>query len=116
VDVFQDVNGQMVLTPGIKVTGGTGGPVVDPQQRMGRAQSFASFAATSAKFRGLFAGGKAVTKEQVLKAVGGVDVNGTPVSDLIDILPSTARYQVAGSVLGGSRRARGARVAHLGHR
>jgi hypothetical protein len=92
VDVFQDPNGQMILTPGIKITGGTGGPVVDPEERMGRAQGFASFAASNELFRSLFVNNKAVTKDQVLKAVGNVLVDGVPVSDLIDILPSTARF------------------------
>jgi hypothetical protein len=92
VDVFQDPTGQMILTPGIKVTGGTGGPVVDPEDRLGRATGFASFAATNEAFRGLFAGGKTVTKDQVLNAVGNVLVDGVAVSDLIDILPSTARF------------------------
>jgi hypothetical protein len=92
VDVFQDATGQMILTPGIKVTGGTGGPVVDPEERLGRATGFASFAATNQAFRGLFAGNKTVTKDQVLNAVGNVLVDGVAVSDLIDILPSTARF------------------------
>lgn len=92
VDVFQDATGQMILTPGIKVTGGTGGPVVDPEERLGRATTFASFAATNEAFRGLFAGNKTVTKDQVLKAVGNALVDGVAVSDLIDILPSTSRF------------------------
>jgi hypothetical protein len=92
VDVFQDASGQMILTPGIKVTGGTGGPVVDPEQRLGRATSFASFASTDATFRGLFAGGNPVTKQEVLDKVGNVLVDGTPVSGLIDILPETASF------------------------
>jgi hypothetical protein len=101
VDVFQGADGTLVFTPGIKVTGGGGGPVVDPESRIQRATAFAAFAATNEKFRALFAGGKTVTKEQVLKAVGTEVVDGVAVSDLIDILPSTARYQTPESFAAG---------------
>ena len=100
VDVFRDPSGQMFVTPGLQVTGGTFG-VTDPDARIHRAQTFAAYAQQSDQFRGLFASGAAVSKARVVAAVGADVAGGMTVKDLLAVMPDDAAFVSADAFVAG---------------
>jgi hypothetical protein len=89
-NVYVDDSGGLFLAPTVKVT--KGGGYTDPAERVGRASAFARYATETKRVQDAFGGGP-VTKGQLMDLVkDDVTADGRPVSDLVDILPSTAKF------------------------
>jgi hypothetical protein len=89
-NVYVDDSGGLFLAPGIKVS--KGGGYTDPAERVGRASAFARYATEKKKVQDAFGAGP-VTKGQLMDLVkDDVTADGRSVSELVDILPSTAKF------------------------